>query len=103
MDVLAPQKKVEEAQRLLELGANRARDAVAPTSGNGDTLEETGRKDSSIEALARAAALLPSEPRLQFNLGLRYLDKRDYHRAKTAFNRAVQLDVMTADIITTVA
>jgi Flp pilus assembly protein TadD len=96
MEVYRPQKRYDEAKRTLEAGVERTRDPALIYVALSDLIAETGDKAASLAALATAAERRERDPRLQYRLGIAYMRNADYHRAKIAFGRAIQIDPANA-------
>jgi tetratricopeptide (TPR) repeat protein len=57
----------------------------------GEYLIKTGRADKATEQLEAAISLQPEDPTINYNLGLLYMQKKDYERAKTYAKKAYEL------------
>ena len=57
----------------------------------GITLLKAGQRDQAIQELHKADAMLPDNANVNYNLGLAYLDAKDYDKALTHAKRAYEL------------
>jgi tetratricopeptide (TPR) repeat protein len=57
----------------------------------GDYLQKTGQTDKALEQLKEAVNLQPENPNINYNLGLFYMQKKDYEQAKIYAKKAYEL------------
>jgi tetratricopeptide (TPR) repeat protein len=58
----------------------------------GNYLLKVGQPDKATEQLQIAADLQPENPTINYNLGLLYMQRKDYERARTYAKKAYELD-----------
>jgi tetratricopeptide (TPR) repeat protein len=58
----------------------------------GNYLLKAGQTDKATEQLQMAADLQPENPTINYNLGLLYVQKKDYEQARTYAKKAYELD-----------
>jgi len=69
---------------------------AAPLANLAETQARLGRPEEEMATLAAAVQRFPFEPLTHFRLGNARLRRRDFLRAKEAFERAIELDVALA-------
>lgn len=57
----------------------------------GNYLQNAGKPDKAIEQLKIAVDLQPEDPAINYNIGLLYMQKKDYEQAKTHARKAYEL------------
>jgi YYY domain-containing protein len=58
----------------------------------GDELREAGKLDEALAAWASAVEVAPNDPAAHNKLGIAYLDRRQFDKAKEAFEAVVRID-----------
>jgi tetratricopeptide (TPR) repeat protein len=88
---LARLKRPAEALAVIELGLTRRPGSVTLRAHRGLYLHAVGRYEDELAALTGAVALDPESAEAQFQLGLGFARRRQYHASLSALQRAVDL------------
>ncbi|MCM8773964.1 MAG: tetratricopeptide repeat protein [Candidatus Omnitrophica bacterium] len=92
-NVYISQNKYEEAQKLIE---DCLRIIYPPPLGAYQTLGviymKMGKEDLALDAWEKELRYYPNLPEINLNLGIFYLNKKDFEKAKNFFIRAIKID-----------
>jgi O-antigen ligase/tetratricopeptide (TPR) repeat protein len=92
MTILRPLKHYEEAEAALDRGIRNAKGGAALSVALYDLRRERGDEAGALAALARGASKNPRDPSLAYRLGQAYVARKDYLRARGAFQDAIAAD-----------
>jgi Flp pilus assembly protein TadD len=94
-----PDNRVAACERLVEKAGPESKTKVAALGDLAAALVQAQRYDEAIGSYKQAAVLAPGDARIYYNIGLVRLGQLRFPEARTAFDKAAQLDPANPDFV----